>query len=81
MAGLIDTRTAFDRRDEVIPTQLLTATKHVHDALKGVPEGPFKLTTILVEESKKLNALDRYERRALPRRKFAIRTLDEAQRS
>ncbi len=42
------------------------------------PEGPAKLATILSEEMKRLLAMDRYERRALSRRKFAIRAFDEA---
>ena len=37
------------------------------------PQGPHKLATILLQEAKKLLAMDRYERRALARRKFAIR--------
>jgi hypothetical protein len=46
--------------------------------LHSMPEGPCKFATILSQESKRLSALDRYERRALSRRKFAIRALDEA---
>ena len=42
------------------------------------PKGPAKFATILSEETKSLLALDRYERRALSRRKFAIRAFDEA---
>ena len=38
-------------------------------------EGPTKFATILSEETKQLLAMDRYERRALSRRTFAIRAL------
>jgi hypothetical protein len=48
--------------------------------LKTTPQGPHKLATILLEEAKQLLAMDRYERRALSRRKFAIRAYDEARR-
>jgi hypothetical protein len=62
-----------------------------HDApdvpLKGLvkyltttPEGPHKLATILSQEVQRLSALDRYERRALSRRKSAIRAFDLARR-
>ena len=44
----------------------------------STPQGPHKLATILSGEAKKLLAMDRYERRALSRRKFAIRAFDEA---
>ena len=43
-------------------------------------EGPAQFATILSEETKQLLAIGRYERRALSRRKFAIRALDEAWR-
>jgi hypothetical protein len=46
----------------------------------STPQGPDKLATILWGEAKKLLAMDRYERRALSRRKFAIRVFDEARR-
>jgi hypothetical protein len=46
--------------------------------LTAIPEGPQKLATILAEDAKQLLAMDRYERRALSRRKFAVRAFDAA---
>jgi hypothetical protein len=47
----------------------------------STPQGPDTFATIKSEEAKKLLAMDRYERRALSRRKFAIRAFDAARRS
>jgi hypothetical protein len=41
-------------------------------------QGPEKLATILAQEAKPLRAMDRYEKRALSRRKSAIREFDAA---
>ena len=43
-----------------------------------LPEGPQKFAIILSQDAKRLLAMDRYERRALSRRKFAIRAFDAA---
>ena len=46
--------------------------------LTSTPQGPEKFATILSEDAKRLLAMDRYERRALLRRKIAIQLFDEA---
>jgi hypothetical protein len=46
----------------------------------STPQGPQKFAVILAQEAKHLLAMDRYERRALSRRKFAIQAFDEARR-
>ena len=53
---------------------------NVMEFLNSKPEGPYKLATILADKTRQLLALDRYERRALSRRKFAIRAFDAARR-
>jgi hypothetical protein len=51
---------------------------YVVNYLTTTPQGPAKFATILSGETKQLLAMDRYERRALSRRKFAIRAFDAA---
>jgi len=48
--------------------------------LNSTPQGPHKLATILSQQTKQLLAMDRYERRALSRRKSAIRAFDKTRR-
>ncbi len=50
----------------------------VMNFVTAAPDGPTRFATALSKETKRLLALDRYERRALSRRKFAIRAFDEA---
>ena len=52
----------------------------VGNYLTSTQDGPTKFATILSQETKQLRAIDRYERRALSRRKFAIRAFDEGRR-
>jgi hypothetical protein len=50
----------------------------VEKYLTSTPKGPQKFAIILSQEGKRLLAMDRYERRALSRRKAAIQVFDGA---
>jgi hypothetical protein len=52
----------------------------ITEFLRDVPKGPLKFAVVISHEARQLSTFDRYERRALSRRKFAVRAFDEARR-
>jgi hypothetical protein len=52
--------------------------ENVLQIVNSPPQGAHKFATILSQEAEQLLAMDRYERRAVSRRKFAIRAFDGA---
>jgi hypothetical protein len=64
----------FTRRLWRIAPYIKKETLEAH--LPATPQGPSKFATIVSDHFRQLAAIDRYERRALSRRKFAIREFD-----
>jgi hypothetical protein len=55
------------------PERSMAALRNV---FRSTPQGDDKLTLILSQDAKRLQALDRYERRALSRRNLVVQVLD-----
>ena len=60
--------------------KLLETPPRFAQALQWPTEGDEKLTNIIFDFIKQLASLNRYERRALPRRMFTARELDAARK-
>jgi hypothetical protein len=75
---------AATRQNVRLLSSLLSSKAHnmplaaIEPFMNWMSKGPEKDALVLLQEVRSLSALDRYERRALSRRKFAIRALDEA---
>ena len=75
-----DTREKFKVSKQLLTPKLadVPVPAFAEKYLITTPEGTAKFAKFLSEGVKQLLAMDRYERRALSRRKFAIRAFDEA---